>query len=454
MAGQSPQVEFIRDNILRIHHPRLLTPQAYLTADVSATGTSLTVSDNEGLAQHDIILFDGFNNPTAEIKEVDAAVTAGTALTVTAMTFGHSRNTPLYKLPFNQVEISGTNTSEGTKTVIATVALKVTDQWTEYDIAGGTAYSYYYVRFYNSYASSPYYGDYSDEIAATDWGTKTVGFIRRMAFSNLGVEFGGMFTPEWVYDQLYLCELDLLKYKQNWGELVELDYDLGNIATGDERMAMPTDIDLSKTNKGILGIRIGTDTNLTYLDWKEFQDEMQGTAKTTVKTTAAVGATSLVLTDSSDFDDSGSVEIDEESYEYTANDRTTGTLSGLTALTAEITAGTNVWMNVTFGIPYYFSVKDGYIYWDCPIASDITGRNVYIDYFKTAQRPNSDGDEISFSDPQLYVDWLEIMIKKRKNNGTIEPTDISMLKYEKNKKQLAEKDKSPYKLKIVPKIPC
>jgi hypothetical protein len=454
MAGQAPQIELTRDNVLRIHHPRLLTPQTYLTADVSATGTSLTVSDNEGFSDRDIVLFSGFNQPIAEIKRVNGAPSAGTTLTVIAVTFGHAKDTPLYKLPFNQIEISGTNTSGGSKTVITTVDLNVTDLWTEYDIAGGTAYSYYYVRYYNSYASSPYYGDYSDEIASTGFGPKTIGFIRRTAFSNLGVDFGGIFTSDWVYDQMYLCELDILKYKQNWGELVVLDYDNGSVTTGDARIALPTNIDLKKTNKGVLSVYIGVEDALEYVDWKEFQSLMRGVAQTTLASTAPIGATTLVLTDSDDFDDDGTVEIDETEYDYTANNRSTNTLSGLTALTAEITSGKNVWQNAESDLPDYYSINDGYIYWNCPVSSDYTGRSVFVDYFKTVTTLNSDGDEVSFSDPQLYIWWLEVAIKKRKNNGVIEPTDISLLKYEAGKRQLAERDKNPFKSKMMPMVPC
>lgn len=451
MAAQQPQLELVRDNLLRIFHPRLLTPSTYLTADVAAAGVTLTLANNDGFTDKDPVLLEGFGHPLAEIKAASATPSLGTSLSVAAVSFAHGINTPVYRLPFDQVEISGTNTSGGSKTTIATVDINPTAPYTEYNIAGGTSYSYYYVRFKNSLAASPFFGDYSDEIESTDFGVRTIGAIRRMAFGNLGVTYGeGAFTQDWVYDQIYQCESDVLKVKEAWSEMVVLDYDAGSVTTGMPRIALPSNIDLTKNNRGVLGVRIATGSNLDYLDWKGFQEEMDGTAYTTLASTAAIAATTLVLTDSSDFADSGTVTIAEVDYTYTTNTRSTNTLSGLTALSAEITAGAHVWQNVTFGDPSAFVVKDGYIYFDCALASDYSGQTVWLDYYKTAVRPNSDGDTVSFNDALLYVKFLEVAIKKRRANGEISLSDESLLKFNDIKKQLAMRDKPVNTVRIVP----
>ena len=442
----------IKDGLFRIYPPRLLTPSSYLTADVAAAGVSLTLANNDGFLNNDPVLLEGFAQPLAEIKDATATPAAGSSLAVSAVTFAHGINTPVYRLPFDQIEISGTNTVGGTKTVIATIDINPTAQYTEYNIAGGTTYSYYYTRFYNSFASSPFFGDYSDEIAATDFGVRTVGAIRRMAFENLGVSFDGIFTPDWVYDQIFQCEIDVLKAKEVWGEMVELEYELGSITTGMPRIALPATIDTSKTNRGVLGVRIGVGINLDFLDWKGFQEDMTGVAYSTLATTATIGATSLVLTDSADFEDSGTVDIDESTYDYTTNTRSTNTLSGLTALAAQIDSGSHVWQNITFGEPEAFVVKDGYIYFNAPFASDLAGNTIWLDYYKTGVRPNSDGDTVSFSDPVLYVKYLEMAIKKRKAGGEIALTDESLLKYNELKKQLVSRDKPAYRTRMVPDV--
>jgi len=477
----SPQIKKVSGNILQIYHPTVSTPQAYLTVSLAAAGTAVTVSDNEGFSQHDPICFGNPGSPASEIKEVNAAVTAGTALTSTAVTYGHSINTPLYKLPFNQIEISGTNTTGGTKVVIATVDIQASSPWTEYNIAGGTAYSFYYVRFYNSYATVPYYGEYSDEIESTDLGSRTVGFIRRQAFQNMGVSFGGWLTADWIYDNIYFCEVDVMKEKEAWGQLIKYNADLGNISLGTEKYAIPDDIDIKKTNRGIIGVRIGTGSNIDYIDWKQFKENSEGMAYTTLATVTGSGDASLVLTDTSDLDDEGIIDIFDGSYvytiEYDTNTRSTNTLSDIVSirivlsgtelsytemtsggsyltLSSIITAGSPIWQNVTYGIPTEYSVNDGYLYFNVQPSEDTEGRNIWIDYFRTASRPDSDGDEVLFNDSELYVRYLEMKIKKRKANGDLALNDDSFVRYEAEKKKLVARDKSPYSSKIIPMVPC
>lgn len=449
MAYQKPELNLIRDNVIRVYQPEVVEPLTYLTATVAAAGTALTVRDNSGFANYDLLLFEGFGVEGAEIKKVNGVVTAGTSMTASTLTFAHGIDTLVQKVLFNQIEISGAATLTGSKTVIATIDINAGANYNDY-IVSGTTYAYYFARFYNSLAQTPYYGEYSDGLVSTDFTPLMVGFIRRNAFKNAGEIFGGKYDNQWLYDQLYLCEEDLMKAKPRWGQLVINDYDLGNITTGDARIALPSDISDDETNKSIFGLRISTNDNMSYIPVPEFENLMYGVGQTTLASTAAIGATTLVLTDSNDFADSGSVNIGGTSYSYTTNTRSTDTLSGLTALSAEITAGVNVWQNITFGQPYQYTVKNGYIYWPIPPSSDFNGRNVWIDYYKTATRQNSDTDIVSFNDSQLYISWLEMAIKKEKNNGEIAPTDSSFIQYNLRKQQLIIQDKIPAGLKLIP----
>lgn len=481
MAGQAPQLELVKNNLLRVYHPQLLSPSSYMTVEKAAGQTAITLANNDGFTDNDPVLFEGFGQPLAEIKDITASPAYGTAIAVTATTFAHSINTPVFRLPFNQIEISGTNTSGGTKTVIATIDINPSHAYTEYDIAGGTAYLYYYVRYYNSYASSPYYGSYSDEIEATDFGSRTVGFIRRQAFQNIGVNFGGWLTPEWIYDNIYFCEVDVMKEKEVWGQLVKYDYDIGGLDLGVQKYAMPSDIDITKTNRGVLGIRIGAGSNISYVDWKQFKYNNAGKVYTTLATVTAPGESSLTLTDTSDLEDEGVIDIFDGSYiytiEYDTNTRSTNTISDIVSirivlsgtelsytemtsggayltLSSIITAASPVWQNVQYGTPTEYSVNDGYIYFNTQPDDSSEDRTIWMDYFRTASRPNSDGDEVLFNDSELYVKYLEMKIKKRKNDGSLLLNDDSLIMYSNEKKKLVARDKSPYTPRIVPEIPC
>ena len=454
MAYQSPRVAFVRDNIVRVHHPDPIEPSTFLTANASATATSLTVKNNAGLANGDILLFEGYGAKNAEIKKITAAVSAGSALTAVALTFAHNVSAAVMKTLFDQVEISGASTVGGSKTVIATVGLNVSGPYTDYIVAGST-YSYYFARYYNSLNDTPYYSSYSDACAATDYDPKNVGFIRRNAFLNIDQEYAGKFAdPTWVYDQCYLCELDVLKEKDHWSELIIEDYDLGNITTGVAAVTLPTDIEDENTNKSITGLRIGSREGMLYVDRADFEWLRDGVAHSTNSAEVAIGATTVTLTDSRDFADSGSINIAGTSYSYTTNTRSTGVLSGFTAFAATVTASTDIWQGVSFGEPRRFTVSDGTAYFDIPPSSDWSGRNIWIDYARGANRPDSDGDSVLFPDyPQLYISWIEMAIKKRKASGELPPNDGVVLAYERQKAKLILRDRNKVGIRFIPDVP-
>ncbi len=529
---QSPRVERVADNIIRVYHPDLIEPKTYLTAAVAAAGTTLTVPNNEGFANHDPVILEGFGVENAEIKEIDAAVSAGTSLTVTAVTFAHGVNCSVQKILFDQIEVSGAATLTGTKSGAVNITINAGGTYTDYVLSSALqALSYIFVRYYNSMASTPFYGAFSDGLAA-DFTPKTVGFIRRNAFANIGEKFdNARWTDQWVYDQIYLGELDVAKELKRWSWLYSYDYDLGNITEGMRRIAVPSDTEDLMTNKSIMGVRIERDINLDPIDWTEYQQEMNGVAWTTVATAASVGDTKLVLTDSRDFDDAGTVTVkpllsgvvfslsgtdnvlgtytthglatgdkitvsgctndycntnwvvtyvtantftldgaswtsftgadvtgdvvpvESDSIAYTGNSRGTNTLTGITALTRSVAAAVDVWQDIDFGTPNKYAVNNGYIYFDIPPNYEFEGRNIWIDYYKTITKKNSDGDEISVNDPQVLISWLECAIKKEKANGELSMNDFSVQEYNRRKNALIRNEITGQRLKMVPNIP-
>ena len=453
MAYDSPKIESLGGNIVRIYHPEPVEPSTNVTATIAAGGTALTVENNSGFVNKDILLFEGFGNENAELKSLTATDSAGTALTVTAVTFGHAIDTGITKVLFDQLEISGATSSGGAKANAVTVDINASGNYTDYVLSSALqADSFLYVRFYNSQAASPFYSAYSDELPTTGYTETEIGFIRRNAFKNIGEEFGGRWDEQWVYDQLYLCELDVLKSKARWGAMTVYDNDLGDVTLGMEKIALPTNIDDNQTNQSILGFRIGTQTDLDFVEYPEFQNIMVDTAISTLNGALSGGETSLTLTDSNDFEDSGSINIAGTSYAYTTNTRSTNVLSGVDTLAAT-DDGTNIWQGMTFGEPRRFTVSNDNVYFDVAPSSDWVGRNIWIDYVKTAVRPDSDTDDISFKNAQMYISWLEAAIKKEKGNGILPPDDNSMIDFQQQKQKTILQDKIPNGLKMVPLVP-
>lgn len=450
MAYQSAKIEMVEDNIVRVHHPELVEPSTYLTAQVSASGTTLTVENNAGFSDEDLLVFEGTGIENAEIKQISASPSAGTSISVNAVTFTHAINTKIQKILFDQVEISGASTATSSKTVIATVNLMIGDKYTDYEVAG-TTYNFYFARYYNSQDSTPYWGEYSDAIPATDFETNTVGFIRRSAFANVGETFdGNRWTDTWVYDQIFLCEEDLVMAKPQWGQLTVYDADMGDLTEGLQSVALPSDIANTKTDVSIKGLRIENNENIRYIKRPVFERLMIGVVHSQIATQVEINDTTLVLDDSNDFADDGSFNIAGTSSDYTDNTRSTDTLSGVDIFTVQILVDVDVWQGITFGEPRQYTVNDGRVYFVTPPDSTFEGRNIWIDYIKGATKPNSDGDTVIFNNAQVYISWLEMAIKKEKANGVLRQDDVSFIMYERRKQKLIETDILPTGLNIIP----
>jgi len=450
MSYQTPRLELIKDNLVRIYHPdRLASPLTNTTAAAIASATTLTVRNNEGFAVDDLVLIEDYDASVAEIKKITNAITAGTSLIVSALTFAHGVSVQVRKILFDQAEISSSATPTGAKVVISTIALQVANRATEF-VVTTSSNAYYFVRYKNSNTAN--FSDYSDAIASTDFTPDQVGFLRRLALESIGDQFDKGYSANWFYDQVYLCERDILKKKQQWSVLTVKEYDAGNVVTGMEKIALPSNFNNTKSEDALMSIRIGVRTALRFLDWSAFQERMSGVALSTCSL-VSISDTSVTLVDSRDFADSGSITIAGTAYSYTTNTRSTGVLSGFTAFTASITASSNVWQGTTFGEPSYYSVNNGFVYFDRPISSDLSDRNIWMDYRRDASRPDSDGDLVMFDDPLLYINYLALQIKKRRTGDEGVPSsDPTRIEYEMRKKETAMRDKNPLGLRMVPAI--
>mgnify|MGYP001560049047 CR=1 FL=1 len=321
MAYSPPRLERVKDNVIRVYHPELLEPTTNLTASVAAGGVTLTVADNAGYSNtdpQDLLFLEGYGIETAEITRLNGAITAGTSLTVQTLIFAHGIDTSVSKILFNRIEIRGGTTAAIAASASGTIVqfagsndtpINVTGEHTDF-VVTGTTFAFYSARFYNSLATTAYYSAFSGGVAATDFTPRMVGFITRNAFKNIGEVFGPpKWTPDWVYDQIYLGELDVAKELKRWSWLYTYDSDLGNLTTGQRRIALPSDIEDDRTLKSLLGMRIEDDINLDLMDWTEYQTVMQNVSYTTVGTAGAVADTTLTLTDSRDFDTTGSILV-------------------------------------------------------------------------------------------------------------------------------------------------
>jgi hypothetical protein len=149
---------------LRIQNPILSKAyRTYLTADYSS-GTSVTVASVTSFAALDQLVFGEPREELTELKQLTTTVATTTLTLPSALNFAHNKGTPVYKTPWNFVEIERRTSSSGSFSVISQSPIQWDNKNNEtvyYDSAGTSSYGYRF-RFYNSATST--YSEYSPTI--------------------------------------------------------------------------------------------------------------------------------------------------------------------------------------------------------------------------------------------------------------------------------------------------
>ncbi len=414
-------------NIIRANNKELTNGADFSSLSSSATSAAGTISvySITSFSVNDILLIGEFGQEGSEIVAVHSTtVPSGTTVTLaTNLVKSHPKDTKVYIIPYNQVSFYSASTVTGDKTTLTTTAIDPEKEETTY-ADSATISGYYFARWYNSVAST--YGDYSDALAITGHASNTVGYIINHAMTSLHKEFTDVLTYNKLLEEINSCFRYIKGKLKRWSNVQEFDYTVGQMNRGEYNWSLPTTYYDKNSNRSMLQVKYGNDP-LDYKDKKEFDDYFEDVVKTTVATTAVLGATSIVLTSSDDFPETGTfkVYISNTAYDITvtANDQSTNTLT-CSATTVEIPSGTNVWYGESENTPEYFSVWDGKLYVWPLCGSTNYGYNIYADFYTDIVEVNSDSDEITLARHDMVKHWIKWAIKNiTERNGTPDFTD-------------------------------
>lgn len=466
MAYEKPRILSVTGRTILIDHLELPNqPKSYTVSDASAAAVSLTVLDNVGFAENQLIMIGLLGAKKTEIKKISASVTAGTTLSVTALTFQHEGGTPVQRVLFNQWKIYGnsSNTTSGA-TLIATIDTTPDAPYTTY-VNSGTEYAYYFVLPYDSY-NTVTGDDYSDGISAsTGYAENTVGYVATAAIQDVKAEKSDLITNDKIIREINEC-LRYMKGKlKRWSALESFDYVLGQTTRGTHRYSLPSDMESTNNNQSILDVRIGGEHGLTYADKKELERLKEDCLETTVRTQAVATDTSLNVVNSYDFPDSGSVTFYKSGTKYTitytgvTRSATVGVLTGIPAtgdgsITVTIPVNTNIYSGEIEGIPTHYTVYDGYLeIWPLP-DSTYDNLNVYLDYFTTRDTVNSYSDTLSGFRSDAVKPWLRWKIRSITSNATgkLDMQDGDFLLFSAILKDQIRLETTGQKFKMKPKI--
>jgi len=391
----------------------------YLTVAAVAGGTSLTVQDNRGLAQDYWI---GMGKPgieRSEVVKINAAVTAGTALTTTTIVFAHPIDTPIVKLPGDKIEFFYSATKTGSKSSLASPqSLDYDDEYSRLTDTTNTS-GYFWIKVYNS-ATGTYVSDFIGPWSYSGATVRTSGGIRRAALNREGERISSLISEEFLNDELDLFR-NFIKDETN----IDIDQDTSlSLVASKQRYAIPAGVKASESGGAVIDVVIGSHGSLRPISWSEYVSKLKGIKHSTASSSAIVGATSLVLGNSYDFDapTSGTASFIAKGVTstYTTNTTSTGTLSGIPAsstgsITTSISADDDVWQGITEGIPTEYCVWDGYAYlW--PVAStSYEGLPIQIDFFHDATTVLESTDPFD-AVVELGIVWLQWRIREAKKD--------------------------------------
>ena len=424
-----------RNRTIRVDQSQIVEnalSETFLTADM-AVGTTLTVKDITGFAIAKYAWINPFQVNSEIIAMHASTAPTGSTLTLGASTvFAHVTGEPVYYVEFNAVEVSHSATLTGSKSVLATPSLIARDKETIYLDTTQTT-GFYFARYKNVTATT--YGDYSDGVAYGGWATNTVGYMIESALSDLGIQLSEKISIDDCYRWINKGLREIKGKVRRWPEHFVYNYVAGQVSRGTNVVTMPTNIYDSETNLSIEAVRIGDGKALTYLDPGSF-DTQQGEVNVTQVTSTYAGGGTLLVDNSYDFDDSGTVYVyvstinnyAKTAIDYTGVTRsaTAGELTGCTfpgtvGAHPTVPADTYVWQNEEEGTPEVYTVRNGAIEFWPLVNADQDNQNVYMDYNTEVTEVNSEADEIDFQRFDMleaYLTWR--MWCKSDNDGMLD----------------------------------
>lgn len=443
---QTPQILSIEGSTIRIKHPDVSGyTRTSLTAPFTAAGVTLSVRDNNNFEDNDWFVLGELGNAKTEESDVNGAVSRGTSLTITNnTTFSHALDAPVTRIQERGIKIYGSATDGGAGTLIESIdaigagtrqiADAVMIQWdkpfTEWTLTStDTAYAYYYVTFTDGTTASAS----SDYVLAAGNAYNTGKAVAQSALdlTRANVD-GSLVTWEFLLDRLNDFQDFVASYVTDQGSIKDWPFEIFEDVTSvtilqNENSYAVTGfsetLKYPDSKQGIIQLRVGSH-ELQYIDLDEYERLMNGKVRTEVATSAAIGATSMVLDDTSELADSGSIYIGTQSavITYTTKVDATNTISGIPAsgtgsITATATVDAVVWQNISAGIPDKYTMFDGNILFTIPPNSDTAGKKLKIKAYKQIARLSSISDIIDIPFVHIAKWYVAAEIEYRKKNS-------------------------------------
>lgn len=414
----------------------------FLTEDVVATGTTLRVQSIIGFeslttSSGQIICIGEIGNERSEIRRTSQDNPHSTVYNQVelrdSLLFDHPQDTKVSVIDWDRVEFNWAATVNGTKATVNAYPFNITADTPQMVYVDTSATSgYFFARFNNRIRAAN--SGWSDAIPYGGYDNNSVFSIKQRALDSLGETVDGkVITHEFLNESLWEARRE---YHESPGKRPfrrKYNFDIGDALTGSFRIELPTDVEKPSSAENIYGVRIGANANMSHYDKKEWDFDFRNKPHTTLTSAYTVGARDLYVASARDFAESGAVSIEGTNIDYSAKSNGGGTLRISADGDWNASAGSDVWQNVSYGLPNKFTVwadpgGSAYVYFNMPIDTAYTGQNIYLDSYQRLQSLNSDNDIVDEPSYDGYVYFLKAKIKERKQRGAFDITQDSDFK--------------------------
>lgn len=396
--------------------------QARLTTDTPALSSELALDNAAGFKLGSYALVGTFGEPTAEIVRIHSGgpigVTALPLNTSTKTVFDHPLDTPVTLLDYNTVQFWQGTVTPLTQLASGQVPIQANRMSTPYTLAAGTTDKLFY-RFFNSSTSDA--SAYSDGVLFTGNPDNSVETVALSAVELTG----GMLDDEYCREDTLIRDAqeaqDKIQAGRDWD--FELADNIDSIATAESQVNYPMSeltypLKYPNSKQGLITMRLGN-RSMDYVDIQALEDSLQWSASSPLAVDAEAGDTSVTLVDSSAFQAVGTVLLGANGFvAYTANDRTTGTLSGISVvgITVPVSAGVHAWQNVSTGWPARFTIFNGELLLDTPPSTIASGMALKMKYLRRLPRLTSFSSVIEIPFFRILQYYIAYKIQLRKKN--------------------------------------
>ena len=374
-----------------------------------------------------LVLIDAMGSQNAEM--LNSTSHSAISLTTLSSIQAHNRGESVQEILYDQVVILSSSTIDGSYSVVATLLMQVKQQNTiYYDLVGGTG------TFYKIYWKNSLTGDLSntsDPYSVSTYPANSVASLIQPVLLAMGVskddpKITTEFCISAIQDARLFTASILYGIRQPWQEKFEQPTKL---YAGTNFIPLPDDIDFQETDRSVLAARflidnILTPYNLNYIDKRSWNQIAFSVMGSTPVADVHIGDTTIQLEDSGDFWDvnGGSVAVATTDFTqdimwltYTSNDKDTNTLHGVTGITRDFPAGTQMWTRPTISQPVNYTVYSDRLVFDRVLPESMQGFNVYLDYYAQMTPVVNLYDIVPEHYREIYKWYLRFAVKYRKD---------------------------------------